>query len=159
MPSTHELTKTATAIVIFLAGASAVCAEASAQRDLTKEEANRRIVVNFYNRFFNQHEINEAAKVVAQEYKQHNPYVADGKAPFITYFTAAFEKNPNSRARIIRSATDGDLVYLHVHSTQNPNELGKSGVDIFRVRDGVIVEHWDVIQSVPEKAANENGMF
>ncbi|WP_253193914.1 hypothetical protein [Gordonia sp. i37] len=56
-------------------------------------------------------------------------------------------------------ATDGDLVYLHVHSVNGPGDRGQAVVDIFRVADGKIVEHWDVIQDVPSSAANPNSMF
>ncbi|WP_412459862.1 ester cyclase [Pseudomonas sp. SC11] len=128
-------------------------------RDLTVEEANRTLVVGFYEQFFNQHQVERAAKVVVDNYKQHNPDVPDGKTPFVNYFDDYFKKNPQSRARVVRSATEGDLVYLHVHSTSGPQDRGQAVLDIFRVRDGRIVEHWDVIQEVPEKSANDNGMF
>lgn len=128
-------------------------------RALEKEEANRALVLAFYDQFFNQHQVEEAAAVIADDYIQHNPDVPDGKTPFTTYFADFFKENPESRARIVRSATDGDLVYLHVHSTVNTNDPGQAVVDIFRVVDGVIVEHWDVIQNVPTEAANENTMF
>ena len=59
----------------------------------------------------------------------------------------------------MRSATDGDLVFLHNHSTTSENDRGRAIVDIFRVKDRKIVEHWDVIQPVPEKAVNNNTMF
>ena len=137
-------------------GASAV---QNATRDVAAEEANRTLVLNFYDRFFNKHEVVQAAEVVADNYKQHNPQVPDGKAPFVSYFAGYFKENPQSRARIVRSATDGDLVYLHVHSTSGPKDRGQAVVDIFRVQGGKIVEHWDVIQDVPEKAANSNTMF
>lgn len=142
--------------------AGLVCGASAAQnaaRDVAAEEANRTLVLNFYDRFFNQHETAQAAEVVAEDYKQHNPQVPDGKAPFVSYFTGYFKENPQARARIARSATDGDLVYLHVHATNGPNDRGQAVVDIFRVQDGKIVEHWDVIQDVPAKAANENTMF
>ncbi|NDJ57126.1 hypothetical protein GWD52_08995 [Enterobacteriaceae bacterium 4M9] len=128
-------------------------------RDVAAEEANRTLVLNFYDRFFNKHEVTQAAEVVADNYKQHNPQVPDGKAPFVSYFAGYFKENPQSRARIVRSATDGDLVYLHVHSASGPKDRGQAVVDIFRVQGGKIVEHWDVIQEVPEKAANSNTMF
>ena len=128
-------------------------------RDLQVEEANRTLVVGFYDQFFNRHQVAEAAAVVADDYKQHNPEVPDGKRPFVEYFTGYFKEHTQSRARIVRSATDGDLVYLHVHSTAQPDDGGQAVVDIFRVRDGKIVEHWDVIQDVPAKSANDNTMF
>ena len=54
---------------------------------------------------------------------------------------------------------DGDLVALHAHSIREPGERGVAIVDIFRLENGKIVEHWDVIQPVPEKANNDNTMF
>lgn len=145
------------ALTLALAGSPAIAAESS--RDLAQEEANRTLVLNFYNDFFNKHQVAEASKVMVDNYRQHNPHVPDGKAPMTGYFTEHFKKNPKAQAKVIRSATDGDLVYLHVHSTVSPEDRGVAIVDIFRVQDGKIVEHWDVIQPIPEKAANDNSMF
>lgn len=142
--------------------AALFCAPALAQsttRDVSTEEANRKLVVDFYDSVFNGHKVADGAKVIADEYKQHNPRVPDGKAPFVSFFTDFFAKNPNARARIVRSAANGDLVWLHVHATNGADDRGMAIVDIFRVKDGRIVEHWDVLQSVPEKAANANTMF
>jgi len=122
-------------------------------------EANRALVLDFYDQFFNRHETEEAALLLAEDYRQHNPSVPDGRAPVVSYFTQYFKENPQSRARIVRSATDGDLVYLHIHSTNGPEDRGVAVVDIFRVKDGQIVEHWDVIQPVPTQSANSNTMF
>lgn len=148
----------ATAALVSAVSTTAVAGGPST-RDFAAEEANRALVIKFYDQFFNAHKVKEAARVVAEDYKQHNPDVPDGKAPFVGYFTGFFKDNPQSRARIVRSATDGDLVYLHVHSTTGPQDRGQAVVDIFRVEDGVIVEHWDVIQDVPAEAANDNTMF
>lgn len=128
-------------------------------RDVAQEEVNRTLVVEFYDRFFNKHETVEAASVVAEDYIQHNPEVPDGKEPFVSFFTGFFAENPDSKARIVRSAADGDLVWLHVESTIGADDLGQAVIDIFRVEDGKIVEHWDVIQNVPAESANENTMF
>lgn len=83
----------------------------------------------------------------------------DGKEPFVSFFTGFFAENPDSHAEVVRSATDGDLVWLHVHSTNGAEDRGQAVIDIFRVTDGKIVEHWDVIQPVPATSANENTMF
>jgi predicted SnoaL-like aldol condensation-catalyzing enzyme len=141
----------------------AACSEADKApqadgRDLAVEEANRELVVDFYEKFFIDHDI-ASASVIADDYKQHNPNVPDGKAPFVDYFTGFFAENPQSLGKVVRSATDGDLVFLHVQSTNGPQDRGEAVVDIFRVQDGKIVEHWDVIQAVPESAANSNTMF
>lgn len=144
---------------IFAAVLPGAALAKDAARDVAREEANRALVVAFYDSFFNRHETAEAAKVVADDYIQHNPEVPDGKEPFVSYFTGYFAENPASRARIVRSSTDGDLVWLHVHATNGADDLGQAVLDIFRVKDGKIVEHWDVIQNVPAEAANKNTMF
>ena len=150
------LKSTALAAMISAAPLS-VLAETS-ERDLATEEANRALVVEFYDQFFNEHNI-AASDVIAEDYIQHNPNVPDGKAPLVSVFSGYFAENPESRARIVRSAADGDLVWLHVQSTNGEEDLGEAVVDIFRVEDGMIVEHWDVIQTVPSEAANSNTMF
>jgi len=128
-------------------------------RDLAREEANRRLVLDFYEAVFVRRDLAAAERYLSEGYIQHNPLVPDGRAAFVAAFTRIFAANPQGSSRIIRSATDGDLVYLHVHSRSSPTDRGRAIVDIFRVEGGMIVEHWDVIQPVPENAANTNGMF
>lgn len=102
----------------------------------SQEESNRMLVINFYNTFFNKHQVDIAAQSLADNYKQHNPSVPDGKIPFVSFFKDFFEKNSESKAKIIRSAVDGDIVWLHVHSTNNNEDRGEAVVDIFRVKNG-----------------------
>ena len=52
-----------------------------------------------------------------------------------------------------------NYVIVHVHAVREPGTRGSAIVDIFKLENGKIIEHWDVIQPVPEKAANTNGMF
>lgn len=149
------------ALPFLLAGAMLLAGAAHAApdaRDLKQEEANRSLVVDFYDRFFNKHDVS-AASVVADSYRQYNPEVPDGKAPFVSFFSGFFKEHPKTSSKIVRTATSGDLVYLHVHFRAEPTDRGSAVVDIFRVEKGRIVEHWDVVQDVPEKAANKNTMF
>lgn len=142
-----------------LAATPMIATAQDASRDLATEEANRQLVLDFYEQFFNAHETEQAGAVIAEDYIQHNPGVPDGKEPFVSYFTGFFAENPDSKAEVVRSATDGDLVWLHVRSTNGADDLGEAVVDIFRIEDGMIVEHWDVIQAVPAEAENDNTMF
>ena len=75
---------------------------------------------------------------------------------FVHYFTAAF---PNFRLEVKRLVAEGDLVMMHSHLVRQPGDRGVAVVDIFRLEEGKIVEHWDVSQEVPEKSANNNSMF
>ena len=54
---------------------------------------------------------------------------------------------------------EGDLVAIHNNPKSNPKDRGRSVVDIFRLENGKVVEHWDAVQDVPEKSANSNTMF
>ena len=125
-----------------------------------QSEANKKIVREFYEQVFIQHHTKEAAeKYLTPSYIQHNPNVATGRQPFVDFFIPFFAKNPEARAEIKRIIAEGDLVTLHVHSKINSKDRGRAVVDIFRVENGKIVEHWDVMQAVPETSANENTMF
>jgi len=133
----------------------------------TKSEAidtvsaqNKRIVIDFYEGVFLKHQVKEYAdRYIGQQYIQHNPNVPDGKAPFVNFFTEKFQKNPQAKNEIKRAIAEGNLVVLHVHSTENEKDRGRAIIDIFRVENGKIVEHWDVIQNIPEQSKNTNTMF
>ena len=121
---------------------------------------NKAIVTEFYNLIFRDHKPEEAfARFGAAKYVQHNPRVPDGQDAFIKYFVPYFNTHPDARNEIKRTLADGNLVVLHVHSKQNASDRGRAVVDIFRVENGKVVEHWDVIQEIPEQAANDNGVF
>jgi len=90
---------------------------------------------------------------------QHNPRAADGVEGFRTFLEARKAQTPNARSEIKRAFTDGDFVILHVHSIREPGTPGNAIMDIFRLQNGKIVEHWDVVQPIPEQSANGNGMF
>ena len=127
-------------------------------RDATPE-ANKRTVMAFYEAAINGKDFEAAAKFIGARYVQHNPLIADGidgfKA-FVGYLQATF---PKLRAEIKRIFADGDFVIVHTHGVREPGQRGSAIVDIFRFEEGKIVEHWDVMQPVPETASNQNGMF
>ena len=83
----------------------------------------------------------------------------DGIEGFKAFLGFLREKFPDSRSEIKRAFADGDYVIVHVHSVREQGTRGRAIVDIFRLENGKIVEHWDVVQDIPEKAANGNGMF
>jgi predicted SnoaL-like aldol condensation-catalyzing enzyme len=127
--------------------------------DATGLEANKKLVVAFYDASINKKDFAAASRYLGTQYKQHNPTAhdgAEGLKAFIEFLRARF---PNQHGEIKQVIAEGDLVVLHVHSTRGDNTPGRAIVDIFRVEHGKVVEHWDVIQDVPEKAANSNGMF
>ena len=124
-----------------------------------REEANKKTVVEFYDRALNQKDFEAASRYFGDRYVQHNPNAPDGIEGFKAFLGFLREKFPQSRSEIKRVLADGDFVIVHVHAVRTPGERGAAIVDIFRLENGKIVEHWDVVQPIPEKAANGNGMF
>lgn len=124
-----------------------------------KEETNRKVVLEFYEKGLNQKNADAAIAMMGDRYVQHNPNAADGPEGFRKFIGFLKEKFPNSKSEIKRSFVDGDYVILHVHAVREPGTRGSAIVDIFKLENGKIVEHWDAVQPIPETSANNNGMF
>jgi predicted SnoaL-like aldol condensation-catalyzing enzyme len=156
------------AVVIALLGLGAASVSADeagdALRKARTEEANRRVVVTMYNLLMNDHKVDEALEYIAPSYKQHNVLAPDGKEFIRGAFKARFAENPKFRSDIKRTVADGDLVVVHTHERfhpDDPNDLGNIIMDIYRVENGLIVEHWDAYMPVPpkDKWLHANGSF
>lgn len=120
---------------------------------------NKQTVVAYLEQALNQKKPAEAADAyLGPDYIQHNPQVADGAEAFVGFVTGFTQQFPDLHLDIRRVIAEGDLVVTHGLLTVAPGDRGTAVMDLFRLEDGKIVEHWDVLQPVPEDAANANAM-
>src|SRR6266478_4984528 len=122
-------------------------------------EANEKTVAAFEDAALNRKDFDAASKYLGPRYTQHNPNAADGPEGLKGYITFLKDKFPNNRSEIKHIFADGDYVIVHDHAVREPGTRGLAIVNIYKLENGKVVEHWDVIQPIPEKAANNNGMF
>lgn len=127
------------------------------------EAANKAVVAAYEQAAFEKKDINEAASYVAEDLIQHNPTVPNGKEGVVNGIGGYLLKTyPNLKITEKRVLTSGDYVIVHKYGqfdSTNAADPGVAIIDIFRVVDGKIVEHWDVIQPIPAQSANQNTMF
>lgn len=124
-----------------------------------QEEMNKKIVLDFYDKAINQKDFAAASQYLGTKYIQHNPLAADGPEGLKNFLEFAKKNLATYHTEFKRVLADGDFVVVHALAKANPEDRGTAVMDIFRVENGKVVEHWDVAQPIPEKAANENGMF
>jgi predicted SnoaL-like aldol condensation-catalyzing enzyme len=131
--------------------------QADYEKMIKKQESNKKMVVEFYQDLFGNKNIDAINKYIGDKYIQHNPTLPDGKEALIQAVKVWFKDAPKEKVDFQHVGADSDLVYIHVRSKSGPKV--RAIVDIFRIKNSKIVEHWDVIQEIPEKSANDHPMF
>ena len=120
----------------------------------------KEVVTRFMTRFYVDKKVREAFETwVDPGYVQHNPMAATGRDAAVNFLEPFFAQHPDIHYSIARVIADGNLVAVHSHGKFGPDDRGIAVVDILRVEGCKVMEHWDVVQPVPEKSANSNGMF
>lgn len=118
---------------------------------------NLAVIHHFTEILLKQLKVREAFEtLIVEDYVQHSPMVPDGRAAAIKRLEAMFANMPGINFEIARILVDGELATVHSLLKTSPDDRGVAVVDLFRIKDGNIAEHWDVIQLVPEHSANAN---
>lgn len=144
-------------LIIYGFGQSNPQQETDCEKILQIQANNKKMVSEFYQKLFGDKDINAIDEYIGDVYIQHNPMAADGKQALKNVLEKWFVNAPKTKIDIQHIGADGDFVYLHTRSKMGEKTM--SVVDIFRIENNKIVEHWDVIQAVPEKSANDHPMF
>jgi len=124
-----------------------------------KNDMHRRLVIDVYENVLKPLDASRVDEYFAPDYVQHNPVVRTGAEGLKEFLRWAKSVSPSAEHIIKRVFVDGDFVIAHVHVIVQPGELGCAVIDIFRIENGRIAEHWDVAQQVPRQMQNDNGMF
>jgi predicted SnoaL-like aldol condensation-catalyzing enzyme len=122
-------------------------------------EKNKELVLRFLNEFLIEHRIGVLDELIGPSYTQHNPVIGDGKASLIIFFEDFWKKYPKPVYHLKRVIAEDNLVAVHYHWVVEPGVFERAIVDIFRIENGRLVEHWDVVQPIPEKSVNKHPMF
>jgi predicted SnoaL-like aldol condensation-catalyzing enzyme len=120
------------------------------------EKGNKQVVGDFYEQVFRHHDLAAVDRFMDDDYIQHNPDVAQGKAGFVEFHKGFFRAFPDSCASITKMVAEDDLVFVYNTITATHtgkgfldypptgNKIRYEVVDMFRLRDGKLAEHWDV---------------
>lgn len=148
----------ATALATSLALVAA-CGVATATPP-SQAERNKQLVLTAYQGLFGDHDLTVLDKYWAESYIQHNPYMSDGRESVKAFVRKlGIENWPKSHVKFLRVAADGDLVFLQTVQPKTEQSPETVIVDIFRVANGKIAEHWDTTQAVPADATNPRPMY
>jgi predicted SnoaL-like aldol condensation-catalyzing enzyme len=131
----------------------------SLAREKARLRRNKQLVLAFYAKMIGEKDPEAARRFMGEPYVQHSPYAKDGFEG-VAEFARTFKRDfPNHTYDVKRVIAEGDYVMLHLHGKQGLSPHGEAVIDVFRVARGKVVEHWDVIQPLPEHSENPNGPF
>jgi predicted SnoaL-like aldol condensation-catalyzing enzyme len=122
-------------------------------------EKNKELVLRFLKEFLGEHKFEVLDELLGPTYTQHNPVIEDSKEGLMGFFKDFWKKHPNTVYHLKRVIAENDLVVIHYLWVVEPGVFERAIVDIFRIENERLVEHWDVVQPMPEKSVNKHPMF
>ena len=124
-----------------------------------EEQANLDLVLRMFAEVLNPMDARAVDRFISRDYIQHNQMAEPGREGLKKFLDTIRAQTPDAVHDVKRALVDGDHVTVHYHVRRWPEDLGWAVIDIFRIEDGMIAEHWDVMQDVTEGGPNPLGPF
>ena len=124
-----------------------------------EEQSNLELVLEMFAKVLQPLDSAAVDRYISPDYIQHSQMAPPGRDSLKAFLDWARTENPNNTQTLKRAFVDGDHVILHYHVVRWPGDPGFAVMDIFRIENGLIAEHWDVVQDVPTAPVNPNPMF
>jgi predicted SnoaL-like aldol condensation-catalyzing enzyme len=127
---------------------------------MSSTEETRRLAHEFIEMAFGSDMAGAVERYVSPDkYIQHHHASKDGREWNIAKIREGMGALPDARCEVKRIIADGDIFMAYVHFTTHPGDVGYAMAEMFRVEDGKIVEHWDVIEKIPDVTVSEHPFF
>lgn len=123
------------------------------------EQANLQLVLDMFAAVLSPMDSVAVDRFIAPDYIQHNQAAEPGREGLKRFLDMIRAATPDAVHDVKRAFVDGDHVTVHYHVRRWPDDLGWAVIDIFRIEQGMIAEHWDVMQDVVEGGPNPIGPF
>jgi len=138
-------------LLVLLIAINLTAVNAQEKGNVKQEKENKKIATEFFITFYNDKDLVKARTMMQPDMINHHPYSGKGADETIEAVNKhLFSKYPKFKVSIKRIAVEGDLVWIHSYTQNDPGDHGKMSMDIWRIRDGKIAEHWDIIQDIPK---------
>ena len=124
-----------------------------------EEQANLDLVLRMFAEVLNPMDSSAVERFIGPDYIQHNQMAEPGREGLKRFLDMIREQTPEAVHDVKRAFVDGDHVIVHYHVRRWPDDMGWAVIDIFRLEDGLIAEHWDVMQDVVEGGPNPASPF
>ncbi len=125
----------------------------------SNERTNLEIIRNVYEHVLKPLSPDRVDEFFRTDYIQHSPLAETGAAGLKAFLEWAGKESPLAEHRVKRLFADGDYVIAQVHVIIHPGDRGNNVIDIFRIENGLVAEHWDASQQIPETIIHDNGVF
>jgi predicted SnoaL-like aldol condensation-catalyzing enzyme len=138
--------------------AKPVCGGSDPKAD---KAANKKLVLDYMAMGYQPGKLEQAINTyLAENFVQHSGHIPPGRQGLIDYMKPKMaERAADHRtSKIERVIADGDLVLVHRLVTSDSDKRGAAYIDVFRVKNGKITDHWDIVQPTPVFSASGRSM-